>query len=145
MMIWSPTLFPRGQRLATMGGHVDVNPTILDLMGLPAPASWEGRSLFAPQRSPRVYFYAAADDYLLGLREGNFKYIYNVTRGRDELYDLTQDPDEHVNLASTRREACAVWRQRLAAWKHHAAGNLARAQAKLARIADNAPPASLTP
>jgi hypothetical protein len=59
-----------------------------------------------------------------------------VTRGRDELYDLARDPDERVNIAATHREKCAVLRQRLAAWKHHAAGRLEEA-----RRAMSAPPA----
>ena len=44
--------------------------------------SWSGRSLFDRTRSPRAYFYAAHDDYRLGLREGERKYIYNATTGR---------------------------------------------------------------
>jgi arylsulfatase A-like enzyme len=130
-MIWSPVLFPAGGRVDTVGSHVDINPTITDLLGLPPAASWEGRSVFARDRPPRAYFYAANDDYLLGLREGSFKYIYNVTRGRDELYDLSRDPDERTNIASRHRDRCRVWRQRLAAWRHHAAGTLAAAQRQL--------------
>ena len=99
LMLWNPRLFEGGGRPPTIAGHVDVNPTVLDILGVPAPASWEGRSVFAPGRPPRAYFYAANDDYLLGVREGPFKYIYNVTRGREELYDLARDPDEQTNVA----------------------------------------------
>ena len=48
LMVWSPALFAQGRREATIGGHVDVAPTVLDLLGVDAPAPWEGRSLFAP-------------------------------------------------------------------------------------------------
>ncbi len=132
LMLWSPTLFEGGGRRETVGGHVDVNPTILDLLGVPAPASWEGRSVFDPDRPPRAYFYAANDDYLLGVRESQYKYVYNVTRGREELYDLERDPDEQVNVAALHPEKCRTLRQRLAAWRHHAAGTLENARAKLA-------------
>lgn len=133
LILWSPALFEGSGRSATIGGHVDVNPTILDILGLRAPGSWEGRSLLAAGRPPRVYFYAANDDYLLGVREGDFKYIYNATRGREELYDLPRDQDEQVNVAERHPDRCRVLRQRLAAWKHHAAGQLARGREKLAR------------
>jgi arylsulfatase A-like enzyme len=143
LMIWSPSLFPRGRRVGTLGGHVDLSPTIADLVGVPAPASWQGRSLFDAQRPPRAYFYAANDDYLLGVREGDWKYIYNATRGRDELYDLARDPDERVNLAAQHPERCRTLRRRLAAWKHAAAERLARARegtpAGATRRADVAP------
>ncbi len=133
LMLWNPRLFEGGGRPSTVAGHVDVNPTVLDILGVPAPASWEGRSVLAPGRPPRAYFYAANDDYLLGLREGAFKYIYNVTRGREELYDLGRDPDEQTNIAGLHPGRCRVFRQRLAAWKSHAARKLELAKAKMAR------------
>lgn len=129
LMIWNPKLFPEGQRRDTVGGHVDLSPTILDLVGAPAPAAWQGTSLLAAQRPPRAYFYAANDDYLLGLREGRFKYVYNVTLGRDQLYDLLADPLEQVNLAEQHPEKCAELRRRLAAWKRSAAERLRQARA----------------
>ena len=135
LMLWSPRLFEGGGRPATIAGHVDVNPTVLDILGIPAPASWEGRSVFAPGRPPRAYFYAANDDYLLGVREGAFKYVYNVTRGREELYDLGRDPDEQTNVAGVYPGRCRVFRQRLAAWKSHAARKLEQAKEKMARAA----------
>jgi arylsulfatase A-like enzyme len=135
LMLWNPRLFAGGGRPPTVGGHVDVSPTVLDVLGIPVPASWEGRSVLAPERPPRAYFYAANDDYLLGLREGPFKYIYNVTRGREELYDLERDPDEQTNIAGVYPGRCLVYRQRLAAWKSHAARTLAMAKVKMARSA----------
>jgi arylsulfatase A-like enzyme len=128
MMVWSPRLFPRGVRSPVVGGHVDVSPTILDLIGVPSPPSWEGRSLFSRSRPGRAYFYAVNDDYLLGLREGDFKYIYNATRGRDELYDLVHDPQEERNIASAQPERVRALRGRVAAWKFHAGERLGRAQ-----------------
>lgn len=128
LVLWSPRLFPGGGRPATVGGHVDLSPTVLDLLGIPAPASWEGRGLLAPGRPPRAYFYAANDEYLLGVREGTFKYVYNATRGREELYDLASDPDEQANVAAQYPEKCRVLRQRLAAWRSHAAGTLEEAR-----------------
>src|SRR5262249_26916957 len=94
LLVWNPRLYPAGRRAPTIRGHVDLNATVAHLLGAPLAASWEGRSLFDPARAPRTYFYAANDDYLLGVREGRWKYIFNATRGRDTLYDLEHDPDE---------------------------------------------------
>lgn len=126
-VVWSPGLVEHGRRLATIGGHVDINPTITDLLGLPADPSWDGRSLFAKDRPPRAYFYAANDDYLLGVREGDFKYIYNASRGREQLFDLSRDPEEQRDVARAHPDVCRRLRQRLAAWKVHAGERLARA------------------
>jgi arylsulfatase A-like enzyme len=127
LVIWSPRLFPEGSRSATIGGHVDLNPTLAELMGVEPAGSWQGRSLFAAGRPPRAYFYAARDDYLLGLRENDWKYVYNATRGRDELYDLASDPHESHNVADRHPGVCERLRRRLAAWRDHAARQLRQA------------------
>jgi arylsulfatase A-like enzyme len=127
LMIWSPRLFSGGGRSATIGGHVDVNPTVADLLDLPPAPSWQGRSLFAPGRPPRTYFYAARDSYLLGVRENALKYVYDATRGRDALYDLAADPDERRNLAADHSDTCRRLRSRLAAWRDFAARKLRQA------------------
>jgi phosphoglycerol transferase MdoB-like AlkP superfamily enzyme len=132
MMIWSPLLFPEGRRVKTVGGHVDVNPTVTDVLGVPPSPLWRGRSLFDPKRPGRAYFYAANDDYLLGVREGKWKYIYNATRGRDELYDLEQDPQEQRNVAKQHAELCHRLRQRLAAWRDDTGRHLAEIRAAAA-------------
>lgn len=126
LLLWSPALFPAGRRVATIGSHVDVMPTLAHLMGRPPAASWEGRSLFDRERPPRAYFYAANDDYLLGVREANWKYIYNVTRGRDQLFDLAKDPDEQRNVAAAEPEICQRLRRRLSAWRSYVKGQLER-------------------
>lgn len=131
LMVWSPRLFPKGGRSDVVGGHVDINPTVAHLLGLPPSPTWQGRSLFDPRRPPRAYFYAANDDYLLGVREGDWKYVLNATRGRDELYHMPSDPDEKTNVAALHPERCRELRQRVAAWRHHAAEHLARVEKPL--------------
>ena len=125
-MIWNPKLFTSGVHSKTIGGHVDVNPTIAHLLGLPPDAGWRGRSLFDAKRPPRTYFYAANDDYLLGLREDRWKYIFNITRGRDELYDLSRDPEERTSVAVQHPSECRRFRQRIAAWRSEVAAELAQ-------------------
>lgn len=124
LMLWNPRLFPKGERVQTIGSHIDLSPTIADIMGIPPAPTWQGRSLFAPDRPPRTYFYAVNQDYLLGVREENFKYVYNATRGREELFDLAADPDEQKNLAANDPERCTRLRKRLVAWRDHAAKEL---------------------
>ena len=121
LMLWNPRLFPTGRRSPTIGGHVDVNPTVLGLLGLPPHVSWQGRSLFDPDRPPRAYFYAARDGYLFGVRDGDWKYTCDTTRGRQELYDLARDPAEQNDLSAAQPERTLRLRRRLAAWRDHVA------------------------
>jgi arylsulfatase A-like enzyme len=130
LVLWNPRLFggaARGdRRVETIGGHIDLNPTLAETLGIAAAGSWQGRSLFATDRPPRVYFYAANDDYLLGVREHNRKYIYNATIGREQLYDLAADPREQTNLASDEPDRCAELRSRVAAWVKYEKGHIAK-------------------
>lgn len=116
LMLWNPKLFPRGMRSPVIGSHPDLAPTLLDLVGITSPAGWDGRSLFDPRKPPRAYFFAAAwGEYLLGVLDQNFKYVYDAREGRQELFDLKNDPNEQRNLATTDSTRSHRERQRLAA------------------------------
>ena len=118
LVLWNPKMFD-GRRSDTVGSQIDLNPTVLHILGIDPPDSWQGRSMFAPDKPPRAYFYAANDDYLLGVREGRWKYIYNATLGRDVLFDLDEDAQEQTNVAKYHPEVCTRLRQRLAAWMQY--------------------------
>lgn len=80
-------------------GLIDVAPTVLDLVGLPVPVSFAGKSLRAAERKP-VYAetYHAHDSFgwapLRTLRQGRWKYI---DAPHPEIYDLQTDPRELRN------------------------------------------------
>jgi arylsulfatase A-like enzyme len=116
MVVWSPALFPQAAESDAVGSQVDLSPMILDLLGIPAPAGWQGRSPLGNSREHRAYFFGMRNDYLYGVREGAFKYIFNATQGRGELFDVLHDPDEHTDLSASRPELSKTLRERLAAW-----------------------------
>jgi arylsulfatase A-like enzyme len=116
LMFWSPRMYRTPLRAKTIAGHVDVAPTIAEMAGVTAAADWQGRSLVDARQSHRAYFYVAEDSFTLGVREENWKYIYNLRDGVEELYDLERDPTEQHNLATTQPDRCVRLRQRLAAW-----------------------------
>ena len=116
LLLWYPRRYKAAVRSATIGSHVDLAPTIADLAGFPAPPDWQGRSLFATARAPRAYFYVAEDHFTLGVREDNWKYMFDLREGLEELYDLSRDPSEQRNLAAEQPERAARLRQRLVAW-----------------------------
>ena len=122
--LWVPLMFhwPSGARsypahISEPAGLIDVAPTILDFLGLPAPPSFEGRSLVANQPgaadargvySESLYTHDAFGwAPLRSLRLGEYKYI---EAPRAELYDLDQDPHEQNNILA-RNSAKALMLQ----------------------------------
>ncbi|MEP6809663.1 MAG: sulfatase [Chthoniobacterales bacterium] len=116
LLIWNPRLFPEGGRVATIGGHVDLNPTLADLLGAEPPNEWQGYSLFDPARPPRAFFMAIAGGSVFGVREGDWKYIYDVTTGRESLFNLRNDPKEQRDLSAQEAARMKPLRERVAAW-----------------------------
>jgi tetratricopeptide (TPR) repeat protein len=110
LVVYAPALFaPRV--VAEPVRHVDLVPTILDVLGAQLPGGLSGRSLLPllsgrrQETRPPLYFEALSTSInrrwapLYGLREGSLKY---VELPLPELYDLSADPGERRNLAATR-------------------------------------------
>jgi lipoteichoic acid synthase len=83
----------------TLGSTIDLAPTITGLLGLPIPADWQGQSLLADSRKPRVYFTALSAGRMAGYREGNMKYILSSLEDQPFAYDLAKDPGEQHPIA----------------------------------------------
>ncbi|HZL37496.1 MAG TPA: sulfatase-like hydrolase/transferase [Tepidisphaeraceae bacterium] len=118
-ILWCPGLFHEKRRIGTVASQIDLAPTLTDILGIAPASTWQGHSLFDPNRPSRAYFYGANNDYLLGMREGDWKYIYNATTGYDELYDLKIDPLEQNDISAQNPKVCHDLRRRVGAWVRH--------------------------
>ncbi|HEY8377351.1 MAG TPA: sulfatase-like hydrolase/transferase, partial [Nannocystis sp.] len=119
-----PDLAPQTTlRAPQIAGAVDVAPTLLALLGLPAPDAWDGRSLLAP--APGVArFFSDHVSVLFGLRTGRYKCIVEPARDRVQLFDLGADPGEAVDLAAALPERAAACAADLTAWARRARARL---------------------
>ncbi len=92
-------------------GHVDIVPTVIDLLGLAAPGPLDGRSLAAPPPDRAIYFEALDANLtrdwapLTGVVRRETKYIDLPI---PELYDLDRDPGEAHSLAAADRATVNV-------------------------------------
>jgi hypothetical protein len=116
LMLVQPRLFS-GQRSPRIGNHTDLVPTILDVLGLPKPPRHQGASLLHGYTPHLLYFYGDWQRHYLGLRDGQWKYIYTVDRDRHELYDLNKDAAERNNLAVMHPQQVQAYVDRLLAWE----------------------------
>ncbi|MBI3261760.1 MAG: sulfatase-like hydrolase/transferase [Acidobacteria bacterium] len=102
--------------------HVDVVPTILDALQIPAPSSLAGRTLLSAggQDAERTSYFEAMSSFLnrawaplQGVMAGREKYIELPI---PELYDLAADPREQTNLVDRRAERRRALKARLQAF-----------------------------
>jgi len=130
-----------GIRIDQRVGTVDIMPTVLDLMDIPAPEEIQGRSLAAlldtedlhEPGEPRLYYSETLSPRLShgwgelrALFDGRFKYIHGP---RPELFDLETDPKELVNLIDQHPSEGDRLRQELSRFITEYASNAAEAAA----------------
>jgi arylsulfatase A-like enzyme len=113
---WPAGTENRPTRVPDPVGLIDVAPTVLDFLHLPAPLSFEGSSLFgAIHNSVYGESVHAQDAFgwapLRSLRVGPWKYI---EAPRPELYNLQTDPHELTNLYVKGSAKAADLRSQLA-------------------------------
>lgn len=118
MMSFPDGLVRQGRRFPHVVRHVDVLPTVLDVLGLPIPQQIAGRSLLPivrgeePEHPSRVVF-SEVDRRVqaVALQSGSHKVIReNGDLGHRTLaFDLASDDDEQQNLA----ENASPWRDAL--------------------------------
>lgn len=112
MLFYSPRseLIPGG---VVDGEHLvelrDVMPTLLDAAGAAIPESGEGQSLLPLMRGEsadwrddlhgehNVYHAGIGSMHYIATRD--WKYVWHSGTGREQLFDLANDPDECVDLA----------------------------------------------
>jgi arylsulfatase A-like enzyme/Flp pilus assembly protein TadD len=103
-----------GRRVRDLVQHIDLVPTLLDLVKAPGPGNLRGRSLkplldgSRPLPPTPIYSEALYARYHFGWSEltaiTDERYRY-IKAPREELYDLAHDPHERDNLSADRLPA----------------------------------------
>jgi arylsulfatase A-like enzyme len=120
--------YPRGLSLPAgrfehVVGLQDVMPTILDVLGIPIPASVTGASVLKAIRgeSWREFFHGEhspcydINEAMQYLTDGKEKYIWFPHTGQEQFFDLRDGRQELCELSKSPAHAAraAMWRQRL--------------------------------
>ena len=111
LLAFCPNLIKRGMKIDKMVQNIDIAPTILEAAGLETPKTMDGRSMLsllegkqATWRDAVYYEYYWEWNFpqtptVHGIRTDKYKYMhYYGIWDIDELYDISNDPDEKLNL-----------------------------------------------
>lgn len=114
LLVRYPARFPKGKKIDKIVLNLDAAPSFLDLAGVKAPASFQGKS-WVPLIEDKAkdwrtsflyeYFYERgfATPTIKAIRTENSKLIlYPGEEGWSELYDLSKDPGETSNLYQSK-------------------------------------------
>ncbi len=99
---------------------MSIAPTIIDLAGGEAPAGMEASSLLpllsGDTGGGEEFIFIERKNDLKAIRTDRWKYIRNLLRGGEELYDLEKDPAETRNVAGDNAKICEEMGRRLGEW-----------------------------
>lgn len=112
---------PRGKSVAAPCYLRDLFPTACELAGITIPETVEGRSLAPALRGEAPAYsqvFGCFTDTQRVIRDDRWKLIWYPQAKRQQLFDLTGDPDERVDLSGTteNQERLARMKSALLKW-----------------------------
>jgi phosphoglycerol transferase MdoB-like AlkP superfamily enzyme len=126
-LILIPGVVRQAIRIRRAASVVDTAPTVLDLLGMVSPATYQGRSLLEPRHGMALF----CTDYaqgLVGLRDNQWKFIHNLDTGQSQLFNIDLDPDERADLAEANRARVEAYWSHLSRWSATQKAFVAKAQ-----------------
>jgi hypothetical protein len=115
LVVFAPGLTTTQHRVPHLTSVIDIAPTILDLVELEIPRTYQGVSLLRAEPGTAL-FYTDYSLRLVGLREERWKFIYEFESDRCSLFNLQDDPREAINLSSLFPERTHSYKTRTQAW-----------------------------
>lgn len=122
--------WPNGKKNKKIEGlhyHIDLAPTLMELLGGTQPDSWDGKSyaksIMEGTETGREYLVLSQCAHVCqrSVRFSDWLYIRTYHDGyhgfeKEMLFNLAEDPYEQINLASKRKEICKEAVYRLNEW-----------------------------
>lgn len=96
----------KGKIMSTLTQLCDIYPSILDMLGIKKDENLDGRSIFDLLKDTQDRpFFGNCENITFCAMRNNVKYIINIYRGAELLFDLNDDPYEQKNLVKNKKYA----------------------------------------
>ncbi len=102
-MIYNKKLFPDKIEYEGITRHIDITPTILNLLKINLQPEYEGIPIFSSKRDQLALIHTYWKDDIMAIRDGKWKYIFNFSTGFEELFDISSDLSEKNNIAADNK------------------------------------------
>jgi arylsulfatase A-like enzyme len=118
LIVHDPQRFDGGERIQGPVHHLDLAPTIVDMLGYKVvDGEYPGRSLVNLPEDRTLFFGCRPDLLSVARIQGQQKYIYHFGNQLEEFYNLEKDPLEENNLIrKVGRRKLDQFRSELLAW-----------------------------
>lgn len=115
-----PAALPQGERNDHLAMLQDIYATFVSEAGGQVPTTCSGLNLLSAIRQPaepfreRLFGEVGRGRVLkMMMRWGDYKYMYHTNGGKQNLFDLRNDPDEMTDVSRDHPELCAQCRQQM--------------------------------
>jgi len=117
LLVHAPGTFEGGREMHVPASHIDIVPTIADMLGyrMDAPDR-EGRVLNQLPTSRTVKFLCWYTRRCGAVREGNHTLVYHFDGRPSELFDVEEDPYQRADIASEHPEVVEHMERDLLQW-----------------------------
>ena len=123
LMIKMPSSIRAGEIISYQVRLIDIMPTLLEILDMDIPESFQGESLLRLIKKGRANEIWPAfseethwGDELKAVRESCYKFITNDSLDAFQLYNLCSDPGEKNDLANMEKEKAREMRKRIIRW-----------------------------
>jgi arylsulfatase A-like enzyme len=99
LLIRGPEWLGQPRRISGLRSHIDLLPTLLELLDVRWTGLLPGLSLLSSDGHESVLASCWYDDHCLALRKGDLKYVFHYERRPSEVFDLSTDPHELRDLS----------------------------------------------
>jgi arylsulfatase A-like enzyme len=118
-MIYNKRIFHEPDYFDGTTRHIDILPTILDILGIQPTPEQEGVPVLSQHREQLALVHTSWKDDYMGIVDRQWKYICRTNDRIEELYNLEDDPGETNNIVSKYPAIADRYRQFVMKARNH--------------------------